>query len=438
MSISFSHEPLPSIITVLGVGGAGCNAVANMFRQGIHGVDFVVCNTDSQVLGINPVPRRVLIGQKLTGGLGCGADPERGKQAAQESIDEIRQLFPPHVRMVFLTAGLGGGTGTGAMPIIAELCQSLGLLTVAVVSLPFKYEGEPRKRNAMKGLTELEAHVDALVVIHNNNLLRVASKSMRQKEAFLMADQVLYRAVRGIAEVVTKPGYINVDFADVRTVMQNGGYALLGMSTQRGENRALMAVEEALSSPLLDDVDIRGARGLLVNVTASPDTLTVQETEEIMNRIAEALGEADTHIIMGQVFDEQAGEELSLTLIATGLERPPSLDTEKTQKVERRLPLSPPSPIEMELPLGTSPNLPSSPAEPSLPPPSLEERLRQLDKDPRALERARTSPAYQRYKPPTTTGPSIPPLSSTRIEPDEQGGGIVLRRQNPRLYDNAD
>lgn len=258
MSLSFPQEsPLP-IISVLGVGGAGCNAVANMFRQGIHGVDFIVCNTDSQVLGRNIVPNRLLIGQKLTGGLGCGADPERGRQAAEESLDDIRKLFASHTRMVFLTAGLGGGTGTGALPVIAKLCRELGLLTVAVVSLPFSFEGEPRRRNALTGLSRLEEHVDALVVIHNNNILRVASKNMRQKEAFLMADQVLYRAVRGIAEMITKPGYINVDFADVKTIMQNGGYALLGMSTQRGENRALMAVEEALSSPLLDNVDIRG------------------------------------------------------------------------------------------------------------------------------------------------------------------------------------
>ncbi|MCS7189864.1 MAG: cell division protein FtsZ, partial [Bacteroidia bacterium] len=387
MSLVFSRETYQPIIMVMGVGGAGCNAVANMFRQGIHGVEFVVCNTDSQVLGINPVPRRLLIGQKLTGGLGCGADPERGRQAAQESIEEIRELFQPPLRMVFLTAGLGGGTGTGGLPIIAEVCQDLGLLTVAVVTLPFNFEGEPRKRNALRGLAELEAHVDALVVVHNNNILRIASPNMRQKEAFLMADQVLYRGVRGIAEVVTKPGYVNVDFADVKTIMEKGGYALLGMSTQRGENRALMAVEEALSSPLLDDVDIRGARGLLVNITASSDTLTIQETEQIMNRITEALGVSETNIIVGQVFDEEAEDELSLTLIATGLERPQSIKGLNSSPASQKRPSSVPSspPIEMELALGASSALPSEQEAPSIP---LEERLRELEKDPRAIEKA--------------------------------------------------
>ncbi|MCS7298144.1 MAG: cell division protein FtsZ [Bacteroidia bacterium] len=420
----------PPIITVLGVGGAGCNAVANMFRQGIHGVEFVVCNTDSQVLGRSPVPRRLLIGQKLTGGLGCGADPERGRQAAEESIEEIRRLFPSHMRMVFLTAGLGGGTGTGALPVIAQMCQEIGLLTVAVVSLPFTLEGEPRRRNALKGLSQLETHVDALVVIHNNNILKVASKNMRQKEAFLMADQVLYRAVRGIAEVITKPGYINVDFADVRTIMENGGYALLGMSTQRGDNRAAMAVEEALSSPLLDNVDIRGAKGILVNITASEETLTVQETEQIMSRIHEALGEVEAHIIMGQVFDEQAGDELSLTLIATGLSRPQGI--EGTSPPSRRAGSSS-APIEMELPL-EPPSKSTREAPPPAQPVNLQERIRQIEQDSKAIERARSSPAFSRYG----LFVSPPPLSSTRVEPISDDLHSPIRRNNPHLYENPD
>lgn len=429
---------MPPIITVLGVGGAGCNAVSNMFQQGIHGVDFVVCNTDSQVLGRSPVPRRLLIGQKLTGGLGCGADPQRGRQAAEESIEDIRNLFPSHTRMVFLTAGLGGGTGTGALPVIAELCQDLGLLTVAVVSLPFRFEGEPRMKNALRGLAELETHVDALVVIQNNNILKVASKNMPQKEAFLLADQVLYRAVRGIAEIITKPGYVNVDFADVRTIMQNGGYSLLGMSTQRGENRALMAVEEALSSPLLDNIDIRGARGLLVNITASEDSLTVQETEQIMERIQEALGDSETNIIMGQVFDEHMKDELSLTLIATGLSRPESLSAasllskpSKSPTVKASSP--PPSPMVSELRLDAPPSPPPAvPPTPS-PKPSILEKIRQVEQDAQALTRARTESVLYRAG---ITPP--PPLSTARIEPlndDRQG---IIRRNNPHLYDNAD
>ncbi|MCS6895992.1 MAG: cell division protein FtsZ [Bacteroidia bacterium] len=433
MSLSFPQESPPPIISVLGVGGAGCNAVSNMFRQGIHGVEFFVCNTDSQVLGRSLVPNRLLIGQKLTGGLGCGADPERGRQAAEESIDDIRNLFSPHIRMVFLTAGLGGGTGTGALPVIAKLYREMGLLTVSVVSMPFSFEGEPRRRNALIGLSRLEEHVDALVVIHNNNILRVASKNMRQKDAFLMADQVLYRAVRGIAEMITKPGYINVDFADVKTIMQDGGYALLGMSTQRGENRALMAVEEALSSPLLDNVDIRGAKGILVNITASEDTITIQETEQIMNRIQEALGDSNTQIIMGQIYDDQAGEDLSLTIIATGLARPDSI-----QPIEPspRKPAknSPPiiQPLQTEIPVDSAPTLPNPSHSPLTF--NLQERIRQLSQDAHAIERARHTPAYTRYG---ITAPT-PPLSSTRIEPPTDDSYPPFRRNNPHLYDNAD
>ncbi len=438
MSLSFTQDPTPPIILVMGVGGAGCNAVANMFQMGIHGVDFLICNTDSQVLGKNPVPKRLLIGQKLTGGLGCGANPERGKQAAQESTEEIRQVLQPPIRMAFLTAGLGGGTGTGALPIIAEMCQSLGLLTVAVVSLPFSFEGNKRKKNALQGLEELEDHVDSLVVVQNDNIRRIARPNMPQVEAFRTADQVLYRAVRGIAEVVTKPGYVNVDFADLKTIMEGGGYALLGMASHRGENRALMAVEEALCSPLLDDVDIRGATNLLVNITGAE--VTLEETDLIMNRIHDALSNQDANIILGHVVDEQAGDELSLTLVATGIrprlpQPPPSPHSPTAASAVKT-----PPPIGLELPLEKPTATPptrqvTSPPEPI---PSLEEKLKQLDNDPRALERARSTPAFQRHKPTTGWSSTPPPLSSTRIEPSAPEDNLALRRKNPRLYDNAD
>lgn len=438
MSLSFTQDTQPPIILVMGVGGAGCNAVANMFRMGIHGVDFLVCNTDSQVLGKSPVPRRLLIGQKLTGGLGCGATPEKGKQAAQESTEEIRQVLQPPIRMVFLTAGLGGGTGTGALPVIAEMCQNLGLLTVAVVSLPFSFEGNRRKKNALQGLAELERHVDSLVVIQNDNIRRIATPNMTQVEAFRMADQVLYRAVRGIAEVVTKPGYINLDFADLKTIMEGGGYALLGMASHSGENRALMAVEEALSSPLLDDVDIRGAKNLLVNITGAD--VTLQETDLIMARIHEALGDPDANIILGHVVDEEAGGELSLTLVATGIQPKLPQSIPPPSSAPTASAVKPPPPIGLELPLDrpTSPPPSREPAISPEPLPSLEERLRQLDTDPRALEKARTTPAFQRYKPPTSWNATPPPLSSSRIEPSAPEDNLPLRRKNPRLYDNAD
>ncbi|GIV25188.1 MAG: cell division protein FtsZ [Bacteroidia bacterium] len=433
MSLSFPAETPPPIILVMGVGGAGGNAVANMFNQGIVGVDFAVCNTDAQVLARNPVPTRLLIGQKLTRGLGCGADPQLGQKAAEESLDELRGLLGPHTQMVFLTAGLGGGTGTGALPVIARLCREQGLLTVAVVTLPFAFEGLPREKNAYLGLQQLEGAVDALVVIPNENLLRIAPKNMLQKEAFAMVDNVLYRAVRGIAEVITRPGYINLDFADIRTIMRDSGYALLGMSTQRGENRALMAIEEALSSPLLDNVDIRAARGLLINVTASSENFTIEEYRQIMDRAYEALGglEVETNILVGQAYDEEMGDALSVTLVATGLARPASLKPRTS--LNKRTQTAAPPPLEPQLPLDSQ-GLPAS-ASPEAPSPAaypLHERLREIKKDPDALQRLRSSPAIQRIPP-----PSMPPLSSTRIEPD-QATNPLLRRNNPRLYDNAD
>lgn len=435
MSLSFPAETPPPIILVIGVGGAGGNAVANMFRQGIIGVDFAICNTDAQVLARNPVPHRLLIGQKLTRGLGCGADPDLGRKAAEESLDELRGLLVPDIHMVFLTAGLGGGTGTGALPVIARLCRDQGLLTVAVVSLPFAFEGLPREKNAYLGLEQLENAVDALVVIPNENLLRIAPKNMLQKEAFAMVDDVLYRAVRGIAEVITRPGYINLDFADIRTIMRESGYALLGMSTQRGDNRALMAIEEALSSPLLDNVDIRAARGLLINVTASPENFTIEEYRQIMDRAQEALGglEVETNILVGQAYDEEMGDALSVTLVATGLARPASLRPRTLLKSKQAVP-PPAPPLEPQLPLSASPALPSSPS-PDTPPSAsypLHERLREIKKDPHTLERLRHSPAIQRMHP-----TSFPPRSSTRIEPD-QATNPLLRRNNPSLYDNAD
>jgi len=429
-------ETSPPILLVMGIGGAGGNAVANMFRQGIVGVDFAVCNTDAQVLARNPVPNRLLIGQKLTRGLGCGADPQLGQKAAEESLDELRGLLGPHIQMVFLTAGLGGGTGTGAIPVIARLCREQGLLTVGVVTLPFSFEGGPREKNAYLGLEQLENAVDALVVIPNDNLLRIAPKNMLQKEAFAMVDNVLYRAVRGIAEVITRPGYINLDFADIRTIMRDSGYALLGMSTQRGENRALMAIEEALSSPLLDNVDIRAARGLLINVTASSENFTIEEYRQIMERAQEALGdsEVETNILIGQAYDEEMGEALSLTLVATGLARPASLKPKGSPKARSATSPSVP-PIEPQLPLSGSPAVPLSPRAtdtPSSSPYPLQERLREIKKDPDTLDRLRSVPAIQRVNP-----HSSPPLSSTRIEPDHETNPL-LRRNNPRLYDNAD
>lgn len=439
MSLQFKEPTEPSIILVLGLGGAGGNAVNNMYQLGIHNVEFAVCNTDSQALGRIAVPRRVLIGQRVTGGLGCGSNPEQGAQAAQESIEDIMRLCEPPIRMVFLTAGLGGGTGTGSIPIVAKHCRERGLLTVAVVTLPFSFEGEVRRRNALQGLLALEPHVDALVVIHNDNIRRATGRNILQKQAFLLADQVVYRAVRGIAEIITKPGYINVDFADVRSVMRDGGYALLGMSIQKGEDRAQLAIEEALSSPLLDSVDIRGAKGVLVNITASEETLTMEETELIMQQLNEAIGSAGGHldcrIIMGQVFDEGAADELSVTLIATGLPRPHSVEAllNKEQSIKKPTSQGAPPPISLEqrLPL-ESKGMQHAPPRPDLPP--LRERINRIQENPaEALREAMSRPAYERTR---LVNPPPPP-SQTKLEPTSDPH-LQIRRGNPRLYENPD
>jgi cell division protein FtsZ len=416
-----------------------------MFQRGIHHVEFAVCNTDRQALDRLAVPKRVLMGQKTTGGLGCGSDPSQGTKAAQESIDDIMALCQSPIRMAFLTAGLGGGTGTGSIPIVAEHCRAKGLLTVAVITLPFSFEGEARRRNAIQGLLALEPHVDALVVIHNDNIRQIAGRDIRQKQAFLLADEVLYRAVRGIAEIITKPGYINVDFADVQAVMKGGGYALLGMSIQKGNDRAQIAVEEALSSPLLDHIDIRGAQNVLVNITASEETLRMDETETIMRAINQAIGgqaeEPEARIIMGQVFDEMEQEDLSLTLIVTGLERPPSIQSlaQKYQQAKKPIPNrpnTPPPPIQPELPLDKSAT-PHAPPPPAVSQP-LEERILRIQSNPdQALKEAMSRPAYERLsgiKIPTTPPP---PHSQTTIEPSTDPH-MQIRRHNPRLYQNPD
>ena len=450
MSLNFigkdSHAE-PPIILVMGLGGAGGNAVNNMFLRGIHNVAFAVCNTDRQALDRLAVPTRILMGQKVTGGLGCGSDPSLGAKAAEESLDEILSVCKAPIRMVFLTAGLGGGTGTGSIPIVAQKCKQMGLLTVAVVTLPFRFEGEIRRRNAIQGLIALEPVVDALVVIHNDNIRQIASRDIRQKEAFLLADDALYRAVRGIAEIITKPGYINVDFADVQAVMKGGGYALLGMSIQSGSDRAQLAVEEALSSPLLDHIEIQGARNVLVNITASEDSLRMDETEIIMTAINEALGtgpneETEARIIMGQVYDNSAGDDLSLTLIITGLDRPPSIKAliEKYQQT-RKSPASPSTPHSappIQTKLVLEDKAPSSPPAPMPPLASLEERIIRIQNNPeKALQEAHKRPAYERLNtlstpptpPPTTSQPTIEPTTDPALQ---------VRRQNPRLYQNPD
>lgn len=309
-----------SIIKVLGIGGGGNNAVNHMFEKGIRDVNFIVCNTDHQSLAKSPVPVKVQIGENLTEGMGAGSQPEKGKKAALENIEDVMDSLGGNTRMVFITTGMGGGTGTGAIPVIAKTCKEAGLLTIAVVTIPFKSEGKIRIRYAIDGITELKDHVDSLLVI-NNEKLREIYGNQGVSTAFAKADDVLTTAVKGIAEIITVTGYINVDFADVETVMKDSGVALMGMGSASGESRAIKAIENALASPLLNSNDITGAKSILINISSGrgDHELTMDELGEITDYMYDAASE-DALIIRGLSQDESLGEKISVTVIATGFE----------------------------------------------------------------------------------------------------------------------
>jgi len=302
-------------IKVIGAGGCGGNAVAHMISAGVRNVDFVAVNTDAQALQNSSVPVRLQIGENITRGRGTGGNPEIGRKAALESEDQLRDMLAD-AEMVFVTAGMGGGTGTGSAPVIAKIARELGALTVGVVTKPFQFEGRKRAAQADHGLRELKAAVDTLITIPNQRLLSVASRNMSLREAFTKADDVLLQAVRGISELVTVHGLINLDFADVRSIMAEMGMAMMGASSSSGENRAVEAAQRAISSPLLEDVSIKGARGLLINFTGGPD-MSLYEVNEAASLIHEEAHE-DANIIMGAVIDDRLTDEIRVTVIATG------------------------------------------------------------------------------------------------------------------------
>ena len=308
-----------SIIKVLGVGGGGSNAVTYMFKQGITGVDFAICNTDNQAMETSPIPVKIRLGPELTGGRGAGSRPQMGKQACIESIDEIRQFILDGTKMLFVTAGMGGGTGTGAAPIIAKAAREADILTVGIVTLPFTFEGSRRKRQALEGLEEMKSNVDALIVISNDKL-RDLHGDLKLSDAFSRADNILTTAARGIAEIITMEGYVNVDFEDVNTVMRDSGVAIMGTASFEGENRARRAVQAALNSPLLEDNDIRGAQHILLNITSGRVEVTMDEVFEITEYVQAEAGYG-TDLIWGNCVDESLGEKLSVTIIATGFEQ---------------------------------------------------------------------------------------------------------------------
>ncbi len=318
------HFDLPkdqsSIIKVIGVGGGGSNAVNHMFSQNIEGVNFIICNTDAQAIAQSKVPNKIQLGPHLTQGLGAGANPKIGKEATEESLEEIKRILEVNTKMAFITAGMGGGTGTGGAPILAKICKDLGILTVGIVTTPFAYEGKKRIAQAEEGIMLLKNHVDTLLVISNDKL-RHQFGNLKMKEAFAKADNVLATAAKCITDVINSTGQINVDFADVCTVMSNGGVAILGSASAEGENRAQTAIENALNSPLLNDNDIRGARWILININSAEGEheFTMDEVEVIQNHLIGQAGE-DTDVILGLGYDNTLGSELSITLIATGFE----------------------------------------------------------------------------------------------------------------------
>lgn len=305
-----------SIIKVIGVGGGGSNAVNHMYNQGITGVDFMICNTDAQALEQSPIPNKIQLGTTLTEGLGAGANPEVGKNAAIEDVEAIKAILQNNTKMVFITAGMGGGTGTGAAPVIAETAREMGILTVGIVTIPFSFEGRRRKQQAEEGLEELRGSVDTLLII-NNDKLRMMYGNLRMGEAFAKADDILTVAAKGISEIITVTGYVNTDFRDVQTVMRGGGTAIMGSATAEGENRAMDAVTKALASPLLNDNEIKGANYILLNITSGIEEITMDEIGDITDYIQDEAG-STADIIWGNCTDESLGEKVSVTVIATG------------------------------------------------------------------------------------------------------------------------
>ncbi len=314
LSIPKDEQELKPRITVVGVGGAGGNAVNNMIRSNLVGCEFIVCNTDAQALHLSTAPRKIQLGIGVTRGLGAGARPDVGRAAAEEAVDDILESMQGS-NMVFITAGMGGGTGTGAAPVVAQEAKEMGILTVAVVTKPFAHEGK-RMRLAQTGIELLTEHVDSLIIVPNEKLMTVLGEDTTLLEAFRSSNSVLQGAVAGIAEVINVPGLVNVDFADVRTLMSENGMAMMGSASASGPNRAKLAAESAMSSPLLEDVNLAGARGVLVNISSNC-SLTLKEYREVTNSVQFAI--EDATVIVGSVFDESMGDELRVTIVATGL-----------------------------------------------------------------------------------------------------------------------
>ena len=334
-SIEFAEESrvYEARIKVVGVGGSGGNAINTMIHFGLEGVEFITVNTDAQALGSNAAVEKIAIGTSVTRGLGAGADPEKGRKAALEDVNRLKEIVQG-ADMVFVTAGMGGGTGTGAAPVIAQLAREAGALTVGVVTKPFAFEGRQRMRSAEAGLASLTEHVDTLITIPNEKLMALADDDLTFVDAFRKADEVLYQAVKGISDLITMNGIINVDFADVRTVMSAMGRALMGSGCAKGEGRARLAAEQAICSPLLDDVSVEGATGVLINIVGGPD-MKIKEIREAASLVQEQAHE-DANVIFGASVDEAMGDTLKVTVIATGFQpATPSVTLDASRELRR-------------------------------------------------------------------------------------------------------
>ena len=383
------HEPVPPAemrprISVIGVGGAGSNAVNNMILSSLDGVDFLVANTDAQALGLSEAPNRIQLGANLTNGLGAGSEPDIGRSAAEEALDEVMaQLAGSH--MVFITAGMGGGTGTGAAPVIARAAREHGILTVGVVTKPFDFEGRKRMQAAEQGIDELTKFVDTLIVIPNQNLFQIADPRTTLAEAFQMADDVLHSGVRGVTDLMVKPGLINLDFSDIRSVMREMGKATMGTGESEGEKRAIDAAEAAIDNPLLDDTTMRGAQAVLINITGGFD-MTLMEVEEAASRIRQEV-DGDANIIFGTTIDEAANGRMRVSVVATGIDAQPGRVLREPLRVVAGF-----DPQRAEIETPAEPELAAAQAHP-----------------PAAVEEVAPSP-----EPEPAFGPQTPPAASAR------------------------
>ncbi|MEQ1697999.1 MAG: cell division protein FtsZ [Hyphomicrobiaceae bacterium] len=448
MSIKLQLPKLTDLrprLTVIGVGGAGCNAINNMIAAGLTGVDFVVANTDAQALAASSAEHRVQLGVELTEGLGAGSKPEIGEAAAEEAIEDLRtQIVGSH--MVFIASGMGGGTGTGAAAVIARVAKEMGILTVGIVTKPFFFEGTRRMRIADIGIAELKKYVDTLIVIPNQNLFRVANEKTTFAEAFVLADQVLYSGVACIVDLIIKEGLINLDFADVRTVMSGMGTAMMGTGEASGERRAILAAEEAIANPLLDDVSLRGARGLLLSISGGRD-LTLYEVDEAASRVREEV-DPDANIIVGATFDESLGDRVRVSIVASGMMRqePNARSLSAAVPTPVAPPVQTPPPPQMARPVDSprqaapAPQLQPQPApqqqRPAPPQVDVEEVQRRLTAALQSDSDEQFADARWSDRPAGQTPPPTPPAVPQR-EMWQAPGSVMIEEAPPVMFTPA-